>query len=329
MMKKQFLLFSVLLCFLACKKGVKKVVTVNKQEITVDTTSAEKKDLSDFRIFDLYSIENAGKYNIFVSMSDIYNDSLAIPEDIIHNQKTKTFAELKHFELTGTYREKLLKGTSLSETDTLFLYNYKDAKLQKFPIRDLKSVANLNLYTSEGEEISSYDYMIGFELNEPESSGLSVMDKTNNSLVHFGKESPFSGEKVVPIHWEKTSRDEFPLSFKNEKNLENTYLAKFQNLTYYLQDHKGEYGISKRQLAVVKDNKVIFEKTYTTAEGAEFSPLNFINNNEYNDWQWTGRLFKNKPLVVFGFVSESFGCPSITFLDSSYPDIYTNCDNRH
>jgi len=328
MMKKHFLLFAVLLCFLSCKKGVNKIATVNKQEITVDTTSTEKKNLSDFHIFDLYSIENAGKYDIFVSMSDIYNDSLAIPEDIIQNQKTKTFAELKHFELTGIYREKLLKGTSLSETDTLFLYNYKEAKLQKFPIRDLKSVANLNLYTSEGEEISSYDYMIGFELNEPET-GLSVMDKTNNSLVYFGKESPFSGEKVVPIHWEKTSRNEFPLSFKNEKNLENTYSAKFENLTYYLQDYKGEYGISKRQLAVVKDNKVIFEKTYTTGEGAEFSPLNFINNNEYNDWQWTGRLFKNKPPVVFGFVSESFGCPSITFLDSSYPDIYTDCDNRH
>jgi hypothetical protein len=50
-------------------------------------------------------MENTGKYDIFVSMSDIYNDSLAIQNDIIENQKTKTFAELKHFELTGIYRK--------------------------------------------------------------------------------------------------------------------------------------------------------------------------------------------------------------------------------
>ena len=328
-MKKQLFILGVSFCLLSCKKEVKKIATIDKQEITIDTISTEKKNLSNFHVFDLYSMENTGKYDIFVSMSDIYNDSLAIPNDIIENQKTKTFAELKHFELTGIYREKLLKGTSLSETDTLFLYNYRDAKLQKFPVHDLKSVANLDLYTSEGEEISHYNYMVGFELNQPEISQDVAMDKTNYSLATFGKSNPFSGEKVVPVHWQKTSHEKFPLALKNEKNLENTYQAKFENLIYYIQDYKGEYGISKRLLAVVKNNKVIFAKTYKTGEGAEFNPLNFINNNEYNDWQWTGKLFKNKPPVIFGFVSESFGCPSITFLDHSYPEFYIDCDNRH
>ena len=329
MMIKNLLLLALALCLLSCKKAVKKVEAVDKPKITADTISIEKKNLSDLKIFDLYSMENSGKYDLFISLSDIYNDSLAIPNDIIENQKTKTFAELKHFELTGKYREKLLTGTSLSESDTLFLYNYKEVKLQKFPISDLKSVANLNLYTSEGDEISSYDYMIGFQLNQSENSDEITSEKTNYSLAYFGKENPFSGEKVVPIHWQKTSREKFPLPLKNEQNLGETYLAKFDDLNYYIQDYKDEYGIGKRVFAVVKAKKVIFTKTFTKGEGAEFSPLNFIDNNEYNDWQWTGKLFKNKPPVVFGFVSESFGCPSITFLDSSYPEIYTNCDNRH
>ena len=329
MMIKNLLLFALALCLLSCKKAVKKVEAVDKPKITADTMSIEKKNLSDLKIFDLYSMENSGKYDVFIPLSDIYNDSLAIPNDIIENQKTKTFAELKHFELSGNYREKLLKGTSLSESDTLFLYNYKEAKLQKFPISDLKSVANLNLYTSEGDEISSYDYMIGFQLNQSENSDDIALEKTNYSLAYFGKENPFSCEKVMPIHWKKTARDQFPLPLKNQQNLGETYVAKFENLTYYIQDYKGEYGIYKRDFAVVKDKKVIFTRAYTTGEGAEFSPLNFIDNNEYNDWQWTGKLFKDKPPVVFGFVSESFGCPSITFLDSSYPEIYTNCDNRH
>lgn len=328
-MKKQILIFAVSLCLLSCKKEVKKVATVDKQEISVDTISTEKQNLSDLKIFDLYSIENEGKYHTFISLSDIYNDSLAIPNDIIEDQKSKTFAELKHFELTGIYREKLLKGTSLSETDTLFLYNYKDAKLQKFPIKDLKSVANLNLYMSEGDEIFSYDYMIGFELNQPEASEEIAYAQTDNTLPYFGTENPFSGEKLTLVPWKKTTRDQFPLSLNNKKNLGDTYHAKYRDMDYYLQDLKDEYGIAERQLAVVKNKKVFFTKTITKGEGAEFKSLNFIESNDYDDFQWTGNLFKNKPPVVFGFVSESFGCPNITFLDSSYDDIYLNCDNRH
>ncbi|UQB69669.1 hypothetical protein [Epilithonimonas zeae] len=328
-MKKQLLLFAVSLCLLSCQKAVKKVATVDRQEITVDTISTDKKNLSDFHIYDLYSMENAGKYDIFISLSDIYNDSLAVPNDIIENQKSKTFAELKHFELTGIYREKLLKGTSLSEADTLFLYNYKDAKLQKFPIKDLRSVANLDLYTSEGEEISHYNYMIGFELNQPETSQETVYDKTEYTLAYFGKENPFSGEKLTLVPWKKASINQFPLSLKDKKNLGDTYHARYRDMDYYLQDFKDQYGVAERQLAVVKNKKVFFIKNITKGEGAEFKSLNFIENNDYDDFQWTGNLFKNKPPVVFGFVSESFGCPFITFLDTSYQGIYLNCDNRH
>lgn len=327
-MEKLLTLVIVSLFILSCKKDVRKAVINNKKEIIIDTAGTQKKNLGDFHIFDLYALENGSNYDIFISLSDIYNDSLSIPSEIIQNQKTKTFADLKHFELKGIYREKLLKGTSLSETDSLFLYNYKEAKLQKFPISDLKAVANLNLYASEGDDISYYDYMIGFQLNQSESSE-SYTDKTNFSLAYFGKESPFSGEKLIPIHWKKTSREQFPLSLKNQQITGNTYHSKYKNLDYYLQDYNGENETSKRQLAVLKDNKVIFTRDFTTGEGAEFTSLNFVDHNEYNEWQWTGNLFKNKPPVIFGFVSESFGCESITFLDSSFPALYTNCDNRH
>lgn len=323
-----FVIF-ITLCILSCKKKVDKTVDIPQLTTVKNTIKNGKKDLSNFRIFDLYTLENTGKYDLFISLSDIYNDSTAVPNDIIENQKSKTFAELQHIELTGIYREKLLKGTSLSEMDALYLYNYKEAKLQKFPIRDLKSVANLNLYASEGEEISYYDYMIGFQLNESKNSDEIASNKSDYSLAYFGKESPFSAEKLVPIHWKKTRRENFPLSLKNEQNLGETYLAKFEDFIYYIQDHQDDYGIGKRDFAVVQGKKIIFTKTFKKGEGAEFSPLNFIDNIEYNDGQWTGRLFKNKPPVVFGFVSESFGCESITFLDSSYPTLYVDCDNRH
>jgi hypothetical protein len=45
--------------------------------------------------------------------------------------------------------------------------------------------------------------------------------------------------------------------------------------------------------------------------------------------QWTGKLFKYKAPVIFGFNGESFGCPHISFLDFSEQSIYKNCDCRH
>jgi hypothetical protein len=74
-------------------------------------------------------------------------------------------------------------------------------------------------------------------------------------LAYFGNENPFSGEKVIPIHWKKTNREQFPMSLKNQQNLGDTYQAHFENLTYYIQDYKGEYGIFKREFAVVKTRK--------------------------------------------------------------------------
>lgn len=331
MMKPIF--YALILSFFAisCEKEKTKIIENKKNTaIEIDTLYSQKKNIDNLKIYDLYSIENSEKkYSLFISLSDIYTDSLSVPNEIIQNQKNKTFEELKRIELTGIYRERLLNGTKLTENDTLFLYNYSNAKLQKFPIHKLKSVAHLNLYQSEGDEINEYSYMIGFELNDKMSSDAESSEISNSNLAYFGKENPFSGEKLIPVHWFKMSKDQFPLSLEKGKNLGNTYFAQFKNLKYYLQDYNGDHETAKRQLAIVKNGKVVFVKNYTRGEGAEFSPLNFIDSNGYNDWQWTGNLFKDKPPVIFDFVSESFGCPSITFLDSSFPDLYINCDNRH
>jgi hypothetical protein len=45
--------------------------------------------------------------------------------------------------------------------------------------------------------------------------------------------------------------------------------------------------------------------------------------------QWTGRLFKNKPPVSFGFEYQSFGYHGITLLSETEKEIWISCDNRH
>ncbi|MCD9855704.1 hypothetical protein LUD75_13355 [Epilithonimonas sp. JDS] len=330
-MAKAILYLSVLMFIFSCEKVEKKVVqtaTPQKNESRTDTVSKKKINFDDFHIFDLYSIENGDRDDIFISLSDIYHDSITVPPEIIKNQKNIPFSKRKHFELPTFYRQKLLKGTKLSENDTLYLFNYKDNLLEKFPIKNLKAVANLNLYSGEDDEISDYYYMIGFELNEKVSREES-MKKTNYSLAYFGKENPFANQKLNPVKWEKSSAKEFPVKINSKLKLGKSYKYKVGQTECYLQDLMLENEINERKLVAVKNGKIVLEKTYTKGEGAEFTPLNFVESTEYTDYQWSGNLFKGKPPVVFGFVSESFGCSAITFLDNSYPDLYTDCDNRH
>lgn len=330
-MIKTILCLLIALFFFSCKKVEQKVTestSPQKIESKNDSVSHGKVDLSDFHIFDLYPIENGDEDEIFISLSDIYSDSLTVPPEIIKNRKNIPFDKLKHFELPPFYRQKLLKGTKLSENDTLYLFNYKENQLEKFPINSLKAVANLNLYSSEGDEIYDYYYMIGFQLNEKIDRKRSG-DKTNFSLAYFGKENPFAEQKLEPVKWKKADVKDFPVKITSKLKLGKTYEYKIGDLNCYLQDLMSENQLTERRFVTLKNGKVILDRTITKGEGSEFYPLNFVENDEFNENQWTGNLFKGKPPVVFGFLSESFGCTAITFLDNSYPDLYTDCDNRH
>ena len=321
-----FILLFLPIYLLSCKKEQQKTLKTISEEIKKDSLIAPKIKLDDFNIFEIYTMENGKDYDIFISLSDIYHDSLSIPPEIIANQKNLSFDELKHFELPATYREKLLKGTKLKENDTLYLYNYKSSVLEKFPIKDLKAVANLNIYTSEGEEIFEYYYMIGFQLNKTENEE-SAMEKANFSLAYFGKENPFNVKPLKSIEWKKVSPDKYPVKTKHATG--NVYEYQNEGFQYLIQELIEKTEVIERKLMVLKKGKLIFEKNYTLGEGSSFIPLNGIESTDYPRYQWTGNLFKGKPPVIFGFVSQSFGCPSIEFLDKNYPEIYTNCDNRH
>ncbi|MCW3168988.1 hypothetical protein OMO38_10680 [Chryseobacterium sp. 09-1422] len=324
------LLIFLTILLLSCKKEEQKTFSKPAStEIKKDSLISPKINLNDFNIFEINPIDNGKEYDIFISLSDIYNDSLSLPPEIITNQKNMSFDELKHIELPLTYREKLLKRTKLMEKDTLYLYNYKANMLEKFPINSLKAVANLHVYASEGDEISEYDYMIGFQLNKTEYEE-KAMEKANFVFAYFGNQNPFNEKPLTSIQWKKVSLDKFPVKTQH-KTLKtgNAYLYQTEDLQYFILDLIGEFGVTERQLAVLKNRKLIFEKNYTLGEGSGFASLNGIENMEYPNYLWTGNLFKGKPPVIFGFVFQSFGCPSIDFLDQNYSEIYTKCDNRH
>ncbi|WP_353145343.1 hypothetical protein [Chryseobacterium sp.] len=331
-------LLLVHLAIAGCQKEDKKTVTDTKKTVndSIKTTSIVQEDKIDYHNFNIYNIslmssaQNNELADVFISVSDIYTDPHPIQEDIL-KQKGIPFEQLQCLELDSKHRKKMIDALHLTEDDSLYLFNYELNTLQKIPINQLKAVAYLSPYISEGEEIDPESYMLGFQIEANKRND--IYDQYNNVIAYFGNKNPFIEGKMQAIAWKKAGADIAKKYFTHSKlKPGNTYQARYENLTYYMQDYLEEEMVTERKLVVFNDhNEKIFEKTITTAgsDGAEFSPLNGIEADQANYTQWTGYLFKGKPPVIFGFMTQSFGCPSITFLDKKEKDFTINCDNRH
>lgn len=275
---------------------------------------------------------------VFVSLSDIYpvndeKDTLILP-----NIEKLGKYDAQYFTFDKNYRKRFLSKTNISETDSVFVFDYNKNKLVSFVVKNLKTAAMLNGYSSEEDwPYRSFDFMIGFEINKKYLNGFS--EYFRDALVYVGKENPFSKEGLKPIVWKKIASKEYPSKpMKNEdrallKNTVtgNTYIFKTENYHYFLQEYLENHKVIYARRLLVTDSKtkdIIIEKLYSQSEGTSPAPLNYEEGYDGIN-QWTGKLFKNKPAVVFGFEYISFGCLGISIIDKSNEEIFLQCDNRH
>ena len=116
---------------------------------------------------------------------------------------------------------------------------------------------------------------------------------------------------------------------------EYNYLAQAHGLHYYLRQypsHRDDYPKCGRLMIMNEKNKILRDDNYVTSSSYDGLPLNGKDNAHEYQKQWTGKLFKNKPLVVFGFFSKAWkGCPVIDFIDSSFSryGINLHCDRLY
>lgn len=327
----------VLLCsqlmIVSCKKDDKKPIQdqpVIVKDSVKTATKEEEIDFKNFNIFNVSTMQRKDLMDTFISVSDIYNGKNAIPADFLKKQKEVPFEKMTYIELDPAYRKKLLDGIHITENDSLYLYNYETNKLQKIPVSKLKAVAYLSPYMGETDDIDPESYMVGFQIDT--QKGNDIFDKYTNVIAYFGNKNPFVENKMKMIKWEKAGADIQKKYFSGSTlKYGGTYQYTYENLTYYVQDLLEEYGPQERKLVVINDHgEKVFEKTFTIEDGAEFNPLEKMPNEETRSYaQWTGRLFKGKAPVVFNFITPSFGCRSITFLDKERTELSINCDNRH
>lgn len=274
-----------------------------------------------------------------LSLSEIYPisehpDSLPIPR-----AEDEGWEEARYKKLDSVYRERFFTGTKIQENDSVFIYDFANDKLVSLAVKQLLVVACLNIYSDPSDApFSIYDYMIGFKIEKNLLIGFG--DYYSTAFAYIGKENPFDRAQMKPVVWKKIDENDFPsraitiidtLWLRNTVK-SNVHTSEFEGLQFFTQDYLSSGNLRARRLLVIdsKTKETVCERIFYDHESASPAPLNLMQP-EYGSMidQWTGKLFKNKPPVIFGFEYLSFGCPRITFLNKTDGDIYINCDNRH
>ncbi len=303
--------------------------TIQQSEETVDY--GQVKDLSIYRFgYRKINGQNLG----FVSMSEQYQ-WLDPPKTTIVDSnllKKPSGIDYNYHEISADNRALFLKFIGVSESQKLFIFDYRQDVILEFHISDLPLVGILSPYTSERDfPVPEHYFMIGFEFSEE------VVDKLKGSMTHIlvsiDDENPFQKGKAEAIIWNEVDFSEYP---KDENEIEDTaysYLKySYDDYEYYTMAVPGRYYTNIRVKVIhVPSGEQILDQVYGRGEGASAtSVLTPRSENPYNQFdQWTGYLFKGQPPVLIGLENQSFGCEPIDFLDEDPIRVYPLCDNRH
>ncbi len=318
------------------KKG--EWVGVKKEQTRVyvfDAFLANKKYTPPFNIYNFNSYEKKPKSIGFIVLTDSfpwsYDDDNFVDDAYLGEN------DIVRHKLSSTYRARFLKGLKIKETDKVFIFNYVLDTILTLKVKELSLLAEPNPYGSN-KPISSSDYLIGFDLEK--KLGNNKVRDYYSSFVYVGKENPFVTNNIKPIVWKETTTTTFPvfnlkeyqeylskdeLSFLKNSKPNKVFIFENDFYTYFL----GDYNQRFRCLVIQLNNKTVFSNLLYEGENGSFAPLSIAGKeNEYNE-QFTGKIFKNKPPVLFGFMYYSFSCSGIQFLDNKQKSIRILCDNRH
>jgi len=268
-------------------------------------------------IFELFPIEHMGPKFYFTSVSEkiIFN-----PYDKDGRRETNIFEpdptdnyKKEQYLLTKKNRQRFLSASKISETDTLFVYDYVKNQLYSFSINQLSAFAIKDVY-SGGIDETEYNFGFAIMANQLPPD----FDPYKTSFVYIGEKNPFAQQQLTLLNWQES----------NDKAYD--YVAQAYGLHYYVTKCFAPFGYPACERLVVKNkkNSILFDHDYQNGD-AQPTPLNGKDKDQEYKMQWSGKLFKNKPLAVIGFVDVVFGCATIDFIEPSYKSLTIKCDNRH
>lgn len=77
----------------------------------------------------------------------------------------------------------------------------------------------------------------------------------------------------------------------------------------------------------VNTSEVVFERLYRLIDD-DYMDVDIEGNERIRYQHWTGKLFKEKPIAIYGFRPAMFGCPDMQFVGENEEDLDIYCDNR-
>ncbi|MBI0155952.1 MULTISPECIES: hypothetical protein [Gilliamella] len=271
-------------------------------------------------IFELNLVDNSEPKFYFVSV--LWGSHIVIYDEDGNKKQSiqPIFPDIENgykkekYQLPQKYRQSFLTASGISETDNLFVYNYEYNKLYSFPISKLEVFAIKDDCFPTDE--TNYQFGFALALNQLPQD----YDPNDTTFVYIGKENPFAQQQLTLLNWQTISDKEY------------NYLAQAYGLHYYLRQypsHRDDYPKCGRLMIMNEKNKILRDDNYVFSSLYGGLPLNGKDKDHEYKKQWTGKLFKNKPLVVFGFFSR-MDCPVIDFIDSPFSkfDIKPRCAHR-
>jgi hypothetical protein len=334
-------------CQQNAKQSASKIqsTSVSKDTTNVSNTSqlsneakgnGNRKD--NFSLFELSNFEDSGDTLMLVSVSDVDTLSRDVDPNVIPDQAGKRSDQIKQFKLTSGYRKRLLKSTGISESDSLYIYDYAKDQLTAFSISSLTAVARLSPYSdSPDEKHDELDYMLGFQIDPASNSKIDYLNTTTLSIC-ISHTNPFARGQMKPVLWSKANAESFPKVSLQEADkkilkgyvLNGTYTFQSNPYHFTLQTYTKNGEELVERLIILNDaKKIVYQSLFYEQESSSPAALSFTNGKQNSLEQWTGTLFKNKPPVILGFEYASFGCAVIPYIDGSNHYTVLNCDNRH
>ncbi|MEO1051027.1 MAG: hypothetical protein AAFX87_10385 [Bacteroidota bacterium] len=277
-----------------------------------------------------FTVYQNQEFSGFVNVSESYGWASEDDPPIIPEAKLGQDS----LALSQKYKSRILAKAKISASDTVFIYNFVSDSVYVYPVNELSMAAYIDVYSKGDDDIDEYSYMVGFDLKrEYKAPGM--------NFTYIGQENIFETGHVTPILWEPLADERFPDQFK--KNITSHVRGWLQHATpnesfkfstdgldYYIQNLVGESGRILRYMVIVesKTGEPVYHDVMYETESLYLVSLNLKNEPDQYQYQWTGKVFKNKPAMVYGFRGNSFGCPSIKFIGTE-PPIVILCDNRH
>ncbi len=311
---------------------------VSKEE-AIHNDIFQKQNMEDLHIYSTYSFEiNTGDIVNLIPLTDSYpwtehKDSLAISNHYLGNIKTDNN---NYHQLDSNFRSRFLGRMNISEDHNIFVYNVSRDKIFTYRVKDQPLVGILTPYGAQ-DQIQQYDYIIGFDLNETLKKGINY---TETIFTYIGKENPFQTGQLQELIWSKIDYNLFKTNinwnnatFKIRYDpLKDVYLFSMENLDYYLINLVENDQLRDRHLIIVdRSSKTIMaDFYYSEGESSSLAPITIKGAQQGSSGgQWTGKMFKNAPPIIFGILYHTFGCPKIDIISESRSSIRLRCDNRH